>query len=60
MQKVYVLQAQGWGDDEDCFYNVSVHTTEAGAQAKILALRAEMLEDIYDTVYNVDVLEVDA
>lgn len=32
MQKVYVLQAQGWGDNEDEFYNIGVYSDRIYAE----------------------------
>ena len=41
----FVVQALGWGDDEDTFYNVAVCLTKADARKKIKQLQAEWLAD---------------
>ena len=61
MQKVYVLQAQGLGDNEYEFYNVGVYSSianlEAAKQNFINEWDAGGLEDVE---LNVEQYEVDA
>ncbi len=61
MQKVYVLQAQGLGDNEYEFYNVGVYSSvaklEAAKQNFIREWAAGGLEDVE---LNVEQYEVDA
>jgi hypothetical protein len=61
MQKVYVLQAQGLGDNEYEFYNVGVYSSvaklEAAKQNFINEWEADGLEDVE---FNVEQYEVDA
>jgi hypothetical protein len=63
MSKVYIVQIQGWGDDEDEFYNMGTYSTRAKAEAAL----EEMLQqweadgcDRDDVVYEIDVNTVDA
>ena len=63
MQKVYIVQIQGWGDSEDEFYNMGAYSTRAKAEAAL----EEMLQqweadggDRADVVYEIDVNTVDA
>ena len=61
MQIIYVLQAQGLGDNEYEFYNVGVYSSvaklEAAKQNFINEWAAGGLEDV---VLNVEQYEVDA
>jgi hypothetical protein len=41
MNNVYIVQGLGFGDDEDCFYNLQAFATEAAALAHIAVLQAE-------------------
>ena len=63
MSKVYILQAQGWGDDENAMYNVGAFSTRAKAEAAL----EEMLQqweadgcDRDDVVYEIEPMTVDA
>ena len=57
MTKVYVLQVQGTGDDEDAFENIGVFTTQQEVlKAKFSYLEATMNED---AVFNVDEFVLD-
>ena len=61
MQKVYIVQVQGWGDDENAFYNTSGHTTRKLADSALEALLAEAEADgLTDVVTNIEVLTIDA
>jgi hypothetical protein len=63
MQKVYIVQVQGWGDSEDEFYNMGAYSTRGKAEAAL----EDMLQqweadgcDRDDVVYEIDVNTVDA
>lgn len=59
--QVYIVQVQGWGDDEDAMYNVSAHSTRAGAEAAVAQLTAEAHTDgLTDVVTDIEVVTVDA
>ena len=63
MQKVYMVQIQGWGDSEDEFYNMGAYSTRAKAEAAL----EDLLEgweadggDRAEVVYEIEVITVDA
>ena len=61
MQKVYIVQVQGWGDDEDAMYNVGAFSTRAKADAHIVELVAQAEADgLEDVVTDIEVITVDA
>ena len=61
MQKVYIVQVQGWGDDENAMYNVGAFSTRAKADAHIKQLLAEAHTDgLTDVVTDIEVVTVDA
>jgi len=61
MQKVYVLQVQGWGDDEDAFYNIGVYdSTDSLENAKQNCVREAYDDGLTDVVLNVEEFEVNA
>ena len=61
MQKIYIVQVQGWGDDEDAFYTVGAYSTRAKADAAVAKLTADALADsIDDVVTDIEVITVDA
>ena len=61
MQKVYIVQVQGWGDDEDAFYITGAYSTRAKADAAVAQLTADALADgLEDVVTDVEVVTVDA
>ena len=61
MQKVYILTVQGWGDDEDAFYNTGVYSSRENAETAQRNLIAEALEDgLEDVVTNIEEMELDA
>jgi len=60
MQKVYVLQAQGWGDSENEFYNIGVYDSiDSLENAKQNCIR-EAYDDELEVVLNVEAFEVNA
>ena len=61
MKKVYIVQVQGWGDDEDAFYITGAYSTRKLAEAAVKQLTAEAFEDgLEDVVTNIEVVTVDA
>ena len=60
MQKVYIVQVRGWGDDEDAMYNVGAFSTRALADAHVTQLTAEALADELEVETDVEVITVDA
>ena len=56
MTKVYIVMALGFGDDEDCMYNMGVYSTRKKAEAH----EKEILEDMYDAVVEIEEWKVDA
>ena len=61
MNKVYVLQAQGWGDNENEFYNVGVYdSTDSLENAKQNLVREAYDDGLTDVVLNVEEFEVNA
>jgi hypothetical protein len=61
MKKVYIVQVQGWGDDEDAMENMGAFSTRAKADAHIKQLLKQALADgLDDVVTDVEVMTVDA
>lgn len=61
MQKVYIVQVQGWGDDEDAMYNVAAFSTRARADAHMAELIQQSRDDdMGDIVTDIEVITVDA
>ena len=63
MSKVYIVQVQGWGDDEDEMYNMGAYSTRARAEAALEDLLQGWEEDGGDrseVVHEIEVVTVDA
>jgi hypothetical protein len=61
MQKVYVLQAQGLGDNENEFYNIGVYNSINNLEAAKQNFVREAYDDgLTDVVLNVEEFEVNA
>ena len=61
MQKVYIVQVLGWGDNENAFYNTGVYSSRVNAETAQRNLIAEALEDgLEDVVTNIEEMELDA
>jgi hypothetical protein len=58
MQKVYIVQVRGWGDDEDAMYNISAFSSRELADAYIAEIRADYEGEQVDA--DMDVMTVDA
>ena len=57
---VYILQAQGLGDLEDAFYNVSVYSThELALNAEQNFVRDFVSEEGLEIATNIEMLEID-
>ena len=54
MQTVFVVQAQGFGDDEDAFYNIAAFSTQKLADAHIAELEEQDEAEGNSFVYEVD------
>ena len=61
MQKVYIVQVQGWGDDEDAFYITGAYSTRELAEEAVAKLTADAhLDGLDDVVTDIEVVTVDA
>jgi hypothetical protein len=60
MKTVFVVQGQGFGDDEDAFENIAAFSTQALADAHIADLQAQDEDDENEFVYNVDAITLQA
>ena len=61
MQKVYVLQAQGLGDNEYEFYNIGVYDSISNLERAKQNFTRECYDNgLLDVVLNVDEYEVNA
>ena len=63
MQKVYIVQVQGWGDSEDEFYNCGAFSTRKKAEAHVETLLAQWEADggdRADVVYEIEPMAMDA
>ena len=59
MARVYVLQAQGFGDDEDAYENIGVFTSRDKLESTLAELEEEWAEDELEVVTNVEEFELD-
>jgi hypothetical protein len=56
-KQVYIVQIQGWGDDEDEFYNMGTFSTRAKAEAGLEEMLQEWEDngsDRDDVVYEIE------
>ena len=60
MQTVFVVQAQGFGDDEDAFYNIAAFSTQKLADAHIAELEEQDATEGNSFVYEVDAVTLQA
>jgi len=61
MKTMYVLQVQGWGDDEDEFVNVGVYDSKVGAETAQRNFISEALDDgVENVVTNIEEFELNA
>jgi len=62
MQKVYIVQVQGWGDSEDEFYNCGAYSTRKKAEAALEEMLVQWEADggdRADVVYEIEVMSMD-
>jgi hypothetical protein len=60
MKTVFVVQAQGFGDDEDAFENIAAFSTQKLADTHIVELQKQDAEEDNEFVYNVDAITLQA
>jgi hypothetical protein len=60
MKTVFVVQAQGFGDDEDAFYNIAAFSTQKLADAHIAELEEQDAAEGNSFVYEVDAVTLQA
>jgi len=60
MKTVFVVQAQGFGDDEDAFENIAAFSTRVLADEYVADLQEQDAQDDNEFVYNVDVVTLQA
>ena len=63
MDKVYIVQVQGWGDREDEMYSMGAFFTRAKAEAHVEELLTQWEDDGQnrtDVVYAIETMTVDA
>ena len=60
MKTVFVVQAQGFGDDEDAFENIAAFSTRVLADEYVADLREQDAQDDNEFVYNVDEITLQA
>jgi hypothetical protein len=60
MKTMFVLQVQGWGDDEDAFENVGVYDSRIGVETAQRNLISEALDDGLDAITNIEEFELNA
>ena len=60
MKTVFIVQGQGFGDDEDAFYNIAAFSTQALADAHIADLQEQDAQDDNEFVYRVDEITLQA
>ena len=60
MTTVFIVQAQGFGDDEDAFYNIAAFSTQKLADAHIAELEEQDEAEGNCFVYEVDAVTLQA
>jgi hypothetical protein len=60
MQTVFIVQAQGFGDNEDAFYNIAAFSTQKLADAHIAELEEQDEAEDNSFVYEVDAVTLQA
>ena len=60
MQKVYVLQVQGWGDNENEFYVTGVYDSKDAVETAQRNLISEADADELEAVTQIEVFELNA
>ena len=60
MQTVFIVQAQGFGDNEDAFYNIAAFSTQKLADAHIAELEEQEEAEGNCFIYEVDAVTLQA
>jgi hypothetical protein len=60
MQTVFIVQGQGFGDDENAFYNIAAFSTQKLADAHIAELEEQDEAEGNCFVYEVDAVTLQA
>ena len=60
MKTVFVVQAQGFGDDEDAFENIAAFSTRVLADEYVADLQEQDVQDDNDFVYSIDEITLQA
>ncbi len=60
MKTVFVVQAQGFGDDEDAFENIAAFSTRVLADEYVADLQEQDTQDDNEFVYRVDEITLQA
>ena len=60
MKTVFVVQGQGFGDNEDAFYNIAAFSTQKLADAHIAELQEQDEAEDNSFVYEVDTVTLQA
>lgn len=60
MKTVFVVQAQGFGDDEDAFENIAAFSTRVLADEYVADLQEQDVQDDNEFVYRVDEITLQA
>ena len=60
MAKVYILQAQGFGDDEDEYVNIGAFSSPKKLKAALALLEEEWAEDDMEVATNIEKFKLDA
>jgi hypothetical protein len=60
MQTVFIVQAQGFGDNEDAFYNIAAFSTQKLADAHIAELEEQDEAEGNCFIYEVDAVTLQA
>jgi hypothetical protein len=60
MKTVFVVQAQGFGDDEDAFENIAAFSTRVLADEYVADLQEQDAQDDNEFVYRVDEITLQA
>ena len=60
MKMVFIVQAQGFGDDEDAFENIAAFSKQKLADAHIAELEEQDAAEDNEFVYRVDAITLQA
>jgi hypothetical protein len=60
MKMIFVVQAQGFGDDEDAFENIAAFTSRPLAEQYVADLQEQDAADDNDFVYRIEEITLQA